>query len=86
MDAIFDQRRYLIPFRSGLLPQIFCDTLVIGGGVAGMRAAIAAAGDGDAVQTDVILLSKSDLSLTNTSWAQGGVAAVLRDGIRRSTR
>ena len=30
MDATFDQRRYLIPFRSTLLPQIFTGTLVIG--------------------------------------------------------
>lgn len=77
MHAIFDQRRYLIPFRSGLLPQIFCDTLVIGAGVAGMRAAIAAAESGD-----VIICSKSKLTKTNTAWAQGGIAAVLRDDDR----
>ncbi len=74
MHDIFDQRRYLIPFRSGLLPQIFCDTLVLGAGVAGMRAAIAAAEGGD-----VIVCTKSKLSKTNTAWAQGGIAAVLRD-------
>ncbi len=74
MHQIFDQCRYLIPFRSGLLPQIFCDTLVIGAGVGGLRAAIAAAESGD-----VIVCSKSKLSRTNTAWAQGGVAAVLRD-------
>lgn len=74
MHTIFDDRRYLIPFRSGLLPQIFCDTLVIGGGVAGLRAAIAASEGGD-----VIVCSKSKLTKTNTSWAQGGIAAVLRD-------
>lgn len=71
MDGVFDQRRYLIPFRSGLLPQIFTDTLVIGGGVAGMRAAIAAAEHGE-----VIVLAKGDLKHTNTSWAQGGIAVV----------
>jgi L-aspartate oxidase len=74
LHDIFDQRRYLIPFRSGLLPQIFCDTLVLGAGVAGMRAAIAAARGGD-----VIVCTKSKLSKTNTAWAQGGIAAVLRD-------
>ncbi|MEM9374216.1 MAG: L-aspartate oxidase [Planctomycetota bacterium] len=74
MHSIFDERRYLIPFRSGLLPQIFCDTLVIGGGVAGLRAAISAAESGD-----VIVCSKSPLDKTNTAWAQGGIAAVLRD-------
>ena len=30
-DAL-DRRRYLIPFRSQLLPHILTDTLVIGGG------------------------------------------------------
>lgn len=72
MDHVFDDRRYLIPFRSTLLPQIFTDTLVIGGGVAGCRAGIAAASHGDC-----ILLAKADLKNTNTAWAQGGVAGVL---------
>ncbi|MEL6797451.1 MAG: FAD-binding protein [Planctomycetota bacterium] len=47
MHELFDDRRYLIPFRSGLLPQIFTGTLVIGAGVAGLRAAIAAAEHGE---------------------------------------
>lgn len=71
MDGQFDQRRYLIPFRSSLLPQIFTDTLVIGAGVAGLRAAISAAGHGEC-----IVLSKGDLKNTNTAWAQGGIASV----------
>lgn len=83
MHPLFDQRRYLIPFRSSLLPQIFTDTLVIGGGVAGMRAAIEAAAPTDgapgAAPGDVILLSKGPFDSTNTAWAQGGVAAVLND-------
>ncbi|MFG0306064.1 MAG: L-aspartate oxidase [Phycisphaerales bacterium JB040] len=73
--SLFDDRRYLIPFRSTLLPQIFCDVLVLGGGVAGMRAAIAAGEAG----ADVIMLSKSELGQTNTAWAQGGIAGVLGD-------
>lgn len=72
MDSLFDHRRYLIPFRSTLLPQIFTDTLVIGGGVAGLRAAISAAAHGE-----TILLAKTDFKNTNTSWAQGGVAGVM---------
>ncbi|MBX9736254.1 MAG: L-aspartate oxidase [Phycisphaerales bacterium] len=73
-SQFFDSRRYLIPFRSSLLPQIFCDTLVIGSGVAGARAAIAAAELGD-----VIVLAKDEAppaGANNTSWAQGGIAAV----------
>ena len=73
MDPLFDDRRCLIPFRSSLLPQIFTDTLVIGGGVAGARAAIEAAQHGE-----VIVLAKGDLSASNTSWAQGGIAGVKR--------
>ncbi len=72
MDSLFESQRYLIPFRTGLLPQIFCDTLVLGSGVAGLRAAIEAAGAGE-----VIVCTKDRLDKTNTAWAQGGIAAVL---------
>lgn len=72
MDRSTDDQRYLIPFRTGLLPQIFCHTLVLGSGVAGLRAAIAAAPGGD-----VIVCTKDRVGKTNTAWAQGGIAAVL---------
>ncbi len=79
-------RRYLIPFRATLLPQIFTDVLVIGAGVAGLRAAIAAAGReseaanrGGNGSTDVIVVTKSKLEQSNTFWAQGGIAAVLSE-------
>lgn len=72
MHGLFDQRRYLIPFRSSLLPQIFTDTLVIGAGVAGLRAAISAAEHGEA-----IVLAKGELAESSTAWAQGGVAVAL---------
>lgn len=72
--ASISQRRYLIPFRSQLLPAIFSETLVIGSGVAGLRAALAAAEHGE-----VILLAKDELSRSNTEWAQGGIAAVLAE-------
>ncbi len=72
MHASLDERRYLIPFRASLLPQIFTDTLVIGAGVAGLRAAIAAAAHGE-----VIVLAKGSLEQCNTEWAQGGVAVVM---------
>ncbi|MCC7146695.1 MAG: L-aspartate oxidase [Phycisphaeraceae bacterium] len=74
MHAVFDQRRYLIPFRATLLPQIFTDVLVIGAGVAGMRAALAAAEHGD-----VIIALKGEIKDSNTYWAQGGIATVLAD-------
>ena len=72
MNELFDERRYLIPFRSILLPQIFTDTLVIGSGAGGLSGALAAAGHGD-----VIVLSKGDPTVSNTSWAQGGIAGAL---------
>nr|MBA3272624.1 FAD-binding protein [Chthoniobacterales bacterium] len=50
-------RRYLLPFRAGKLPQQFTDVLVIGGGVAGLRAAIAAAEHA----TQVLLLTKDTI-------------------------
>ncbi len=73
MNGVFDDRRYLIPFRTALLPQIFTDVMVIGAGVAGLRAALAAADQG----LDVIVSAKGELKQSNTYWAQGGVAAVL---------
>ncbi|MCC6320913.1 MAG: L-aspartate oxidase [Phycisphaerales bacterium] len=73
MHSLFDERRYLIPFRSGLLPQIFTDTLVIGAGVGGLRAAIAAAASGG----ETIVLCKTSVEESNTAWAQGGIATVV---------
>jgi len=72
MHPTFDERRYLIPFRAVLLPQIFTDVLVIGSGAAGLRAALTAA-----EHSDVIVLAKAEAERSNTSWAQGGIAAVL---------
>src|SRR3954449_9646254 len=68
------QRRYLIPFNAARLPQQFTDVLVIGGGVAGLRSAIAAADAG----VDVLILTKDTVAESNTWYAQGGIAAVLQ--------
>src|SRR5688572_11114078 len=68
------QRRYLIPFKAARLPQRFTDVLVIGGGVAGLRAAIGAAAEG----ADVLILTKDTVEQSNTWYAQGGIAAVLQ--------
>ncbi|OFW01865.1 MAG: L-aspartate oxidase [Acidobacteria bacterium RIFCSPLOWO2_02_FULL_68_18] len=48
------------------------DFLVIGGGIAGLRAALSLSDAGD-----VILLTKGDPSESNTGYAQGGIAAAL---------
>jgi len=50
------------------------DYAVVGSGVAGLRAAIELSGKGS-----VLVLAKSDLSDSATSWAQGGIAVALSD-------
>lgn len=75
MHPVYTDRRYLIPFRATLLPQIFTDVLVVGGGVAGLRAALAVTDASP--ETDVIVVAKGELKQSNTFWAQGGIAAVL---------
>ncbi len=54
----YHEREMLIPFRSALLPQIFTDVVIVGTGVAGLRAAIEAS-----QQNDVIVLAKESIDL-----------------------
>ncbi len=75
INMIVDAQRYLVPVDSHRLPEDSTDTLVIGAGVAGLRAAIAAASHGR-----VMLLAKSSRSQTNTFRAQGGVAVAIGRG------
>ncbi len=74
MFESLNQRRYLLPFKAARLPHQFTDVLVIGGGVAGLRAAIAAADAG----AEVLVLTKDTVEESNTWYAQGGIAAVLQ--------
>ena len=64
-------RRYLVPFKAHRLPHVLTDAFIIGGGVAGLRAALEAARFGD-----VLLVTKGDLKESNTYYAQGGIATV----------
>ncbi len=66
-------RRYLVPINTAASQQMFTDCLVIGSGIAGLRAAIGAASAG----CEVILVCKKNLQDSNTWKAQGGIASVL---------
>ncbi len=68
------QRRYLASFRVSQVSHRFTDVLVIGSGVAGTSAAIAAS---EHAGTEVVLLAKESLHEGSTHYAQGGIAAVL---------
>jgi L-aspartate oxidase len=66
-------RRYLVPVNTASTQQLFTDCLILGSGVAGLRAAIEAASAG----SEVILVCKKALEDSNTWNAQGGIASVL---------
>lgn len=72
MTDHLNQRRYLIGFEPRKLPHAFCNVLVVGTGVAGLRAALEAAKYGD-----VLVVTKDKLEEGATFYAQGGAAAVL---------
>jgi len=67
-----DFRRYLVDIDSISTHQLFTDCLIIGAGIAGLRAAIEAA-----ERRNVIIVCKGLLENSNTWNAQGGIAAVL---------
>ncbi|MFM7071951.1 MAG: L-aspartate oxidase [Planctomycetota bacterium] len=64
--------RYLVPFHPKRLPHWHTDVLVIGAGVAGLRAASAVD-----PSLSVVVVTKDVLELSNSSWAQGGIAGVM---------
>jgi L-aspartate oxidase len=67
-------RRYLVNVESISTHQLFTNCLVIGTGIAGLRAAIEAA-----EHRNVIIVCKDTLQNTNTWQAQGGIASVLNE-------
>jgi L-aspartate oxidase len=64
--------RYLVPFHPKGMPHFFADVLVIGSGLAGLRAALAI----DA-RLSVLVITKDEIAQSNSNYAQGGMASVL---------
>ena len=65
--------RYLVSFDVRHLPHFFTDVLIIGTGLAGLRAALAV----DKSQFVTVLTKADELTLSNSDKAQGGIASVL---------
>lgn len=83
MSTAVGSRRYLSNFDVHRLPHLFTDVLVIGSGIAGLRAAIAAG-----EHADVLLVTKADAEQSATRYAQGGIAAATEppDSLEQHTR
>ena len=64
--------RYLLSFDSRSTFHRFADVLVIGAGIAGLRAALEAPAD-----VSVLVVTKDRVTESNSSYAQGGIAGVL---------
>jgi L-aspartate oxidase len=71
-SVLAEPRRYLVNIDSISTHQLFADCLVIGAGIAGLRAAIEAA-----EHCNVIIVCKDTVKNSNTAKAQGGIASVL---------
>jgi L-aspartate oxidase len=64
-------KRYLVRFGPKQTQHLFTDLLVIGGGIAGLRAALAAP-----PEVRVLVVTKDKVQQSNSTYAQGGIAAV----------
>jgi len=67
-------RQYLIDFDLKQIPTRISDLLIIGGGIAGLTAALIA---GDELETTI--LTKGKIKQSSTWFAQGGIAAAIGD-------
>ena len=72
MTKVFDGPRYLVAFGPKRVQHCFTDVLVLGGGVAGLRAALAVD-----PRLSVTVVTKDDLLTSSSQWAQGGIAGVV---------
>lgn len=65
-------QRYLVRFGPKQSPHVFTDILIIGGGIAGLRAALEVPS-----HLHVLVVTKDRIRESNSSYAQGGIAGVL---------
>src|SRR5580704_15797248 len=66
------KRRYLVRFDPKRIPHAFADVVIIGGGIAGIRAALAVPPG-----LEVIVVSKDRPLQSKSAYAKGGIAGVL---------
>src|SRR5271156_5205573 len=64
--------RYLVRFAPKQATHVFADLLVIGAGIAGLRAAFEAPR-----QQRIVVVTKDKIQQSNSTYAQGGIAGVL---------
>src|SRR5271157_1621518 len=64
--------RYLVQFSPKQTPHRFTDILVIGAGIAGLRAALEVPAN-----LDVLVVTKDNIQQSNSAYAQGGIAGVM---------
>jgi L-aspartate oxidase len=64
--------RYLVQFEPKKTPHYFTDLLVIGAGIAGLRAALETP-----ASMDVLVVTKDSVQQSNSAYAQGGIATVM---------
>ena len=72
MSQPFVGPRHLVAFSPKRIPHCFTDVLVLGGGLAGLRAALAVD-----PRLAVTVVTKDDLQGSSSQWAQGGIAGVV---------
>jgi L-aspartate oxidase len=72
MSDAFEGPRYLVSFGPKRVPHCFTDVLILGGGLAGLRAALAVD-----PRLSVTVVTKDDLRGSSSQWAQGGIAGVV---------
>lgn len=72
MSEAFEGPRYLVSFGPKRVPHCFTDVLILGGGLAGLRAALAVD-----PRLSVTVVTKDDLRSSSSQWAQGGIAGVV---------